>query len=539
MSQVAERVACEGCQAAGGDTSGNNLVVYTDGGKHCFACGLHVSKGGESVLPETPGLLAGEFPEILRGRGITKDVLKFFNYQTGYYTGKFNDDYVENEAVHIANIANQKGRTVAQQLRASNKRFKFLGNTQGLGLVGTHLWEPNPQVFVTVVEGYIDQLSVAQAQGTRFPVLTVPMGAQSAPEAFKKSMEYLVKWKHVVIAFDNDDAGIKAAEECAKLLPPGKARIATWPLKDANDSLVAQKYQDITDTLFNARTVKPEGVISIADIPLNDFKQMYTTGTDLPFPILNKKLNGLQSGALYTFVAQEKAGKSLLTKEIVLYFLEQGKKIGLLYLEEGAPEAASSLVAMDSFVPAWKLRNNETLLNGPEGIKMSLEKYRDQCYIYHHKGVIDMEGVHTAMQYMTIALGCEFIVLDNTSLVVAGTDANMNERKMIDNFVHKVVAMCNGTKATVLNVCHVTKNRPKDEDGNESSIITKSDIFGSGAFGKFSYSVVALERNFETDTTYLKVLADRGPGGTGYADKLKYNAATGRLMPDNSEGVLE
>ena len=33
---------CPKCVAAGRDTSGDNLVVFPDGGKHCFSCHLHI-----------------------------------------------------------------------------------------------------------------------------------------------------------------------------------------------------------------------------------------------------------------------------------------------------------------------------------------------------------------------------------------------------------------------------------------------------------------------------------------------------------------
>lgn len=537
-AKVIESTRCPECAKVGADTKGNNYKIYSDNSTHCFGCGHHTNSEGEvNELPE--GLISGDFPEILKGRNVTKDTLKFFNYQVGRYTGNIEGEFVQDEPVHIANIADASGRVVAQQLRASHKRFRFLGDAKDLPLVGTHLWEPSPLSFVTVVEGYIDQLSVAQAQGTRFAVLTVPAGVNSAEKAFKKSAEYLSKFKHVVIAFDNDEAGREAAIKCADLLPPGKAKIATWPMKDANDSLVAGDFDGIRNTLFNAKTVQPEGVMSIADIPLEDFENMYRTGTSLPFPKLNDKLKGMQSGALYTFVAQEKAGKSLLTKEIVLDLLRQGKKVGLLYLEEGAPEAAASLLAMLDKTPAWKLRNNETVLGGPKGILEALREYKDQVYVYHHKGVIGIDSVMSAMQYMATALECEFLILDNTSLAVAGTDASQNERKLIDVFVHKMVGMCSNTGATVINVCHVTKNR-KDSEGKETSTISRSDIFGSGAFGKFSYSVIALERDFDTGITKLKILADRGPGGTGYADTLVYNPTTGRLSSSSiHDEVLE
>lgn len=42
MSHVVEHVRCPECAKRGRDTSHDNLVIYSDGGQHCFSCGYHV-----------------------------------------------------------------------------------------------------------------------------------------------------------------------------------------------------------------------------------------------------------------------------------------------------------------------------------------------------------------------------------------------------------------------------------------------------------------------------------------------------------------
>ena len=41
MSKVVQFVPCPRCQANGRDTRGDNLAIYYDDSKHCFACGFH------------------------------------------------------------------------------------------------------------------------------------------------------------------------------------------------------------------------------------------------------------------------------------------------------------------------------------------------------------------------------------------------------------------------------------------------------------------------------------------------------------------
>lgn len=52
MSRAVSNVPCPVCRSRGGDTRGNNRVIYNDGGWHCFSCGDHRSGIGPNLLPE-------------------------------------------------------------------------------------------------------------------------------------------------------------------------------------------------------------------------------------------------------------------------------------------------------------------------------------------------------------------------------------------------------------------------------------------------------------------------------------------------------
>lgn len=522
MSRTLSHTACPQCSKTG---RGKSLAVYEDG-KYCFECG-YISKDKEVAVPNE--FVTGIYQDVLPGRGIHKDILEKFSYQTGHYSGPLGGDFVTNEPVHIANIFDRNGNLQAQQLRASNKRFKFIGNASNLGLAGTHLYQPNDKVFVTIVEGYIDQLSVAQACGSQFPVVSVPAGVGSAEEAVKKDLDWLQGFAYVVLALDNDEAGKSATQRMLSLFGPGKVRVATWPQKDANDLLIKGDASQIKQVLFNAIEHKPEGIKELCDIDVGDFDKISIRGAKLPFTVLESRIHGLKKNCLYSLVAREKSGKSLVTKEIVLSLIDQGYKIGLFYLEESAAKASASLVAMQENIPMWKVEDDTNALGGSSQIKQELEKYRGKgVYIYDHKGAIDLDSIHNAMVYMTKALKVDYIILDNVSVALAGSKVEVNERKLIDSFVHKCVALVNNESVSILNVAHLVKNR-KTKDGEDDDFVTRADIRGSGSFAMFSYGVIAIERNIAENTAYLKVLADRGTGFEGYCDKLKYDINTGRL----------
>ena len=71
--------------------------------------------------------------------------------------------------------------------------------------------------FITITEGEIDTLSVAQVQGKQYPVVSIPKGVVGVRHVIARNLEYLQGFKYVVLGFDNDEQGRLAAKECIDL----------------------------------------------------------------------------------------------------------------------------------------------------------------------------------------------------------------------------------------------------------------------------------------------------------------------------------
>ena len=61
--------------------------------------------------------------------------------------------------------------------------------------------------------------------------------------------------------FDQDEQGQKAAIECAKLLTPSKAKIASLPLKDPNEMLLAGQEDKLVKAMWDAKPYIPDGIV--------------------------------------------------------------------------------------------------------------------------------------------------------------------------------------------------------------------------------------------------------------------------------------
>ena len=214
--------SCESCGSSDG------AGVYDDGHTWCFVCQTYTEPNGEAgqtagVSPagqaKQKDLLEGEV-KALPSRRLKLETCAKYGYLIGTYQG---------EPVQIATYRDNSGLPVAQKLRFQGKKFQIVGDAGAMTLFGSHIWSTGKKIVLT--EGEIDCLSVAQAGNLRWPVVSVPNGAQSAVKAVKANWEYLNQFDEVIVMFDQDQVGQAAAQAVAELLPVGKAKIASLPCK--------------------------------------------------------------------------------------------------------------------------------------------------------------------------------------------------------------------------------------------------------------------------------------------------------------------
>src|SRR3546814_7334237 len=66
--------------------------------------------------------------------------------------------------------------------------------------------------------------------------------------------------------FDEDEKGRAALADCLPLLAPGKAYVASLPVKDANEMVKAGRSKELVDAIWGARAYRPDAIVDINDI---------------------------------------------------------------------------------------------------------------------------------------------------------------------------------------------------------------------------------------------------------------------------------
>ncbi len=522
-------VAHEPCPECG---SSDNLARYSDGHAWCFTPGCSYKEKAEgaegppvkaSGKPKKTISYMGEVKAVV-SRGLTEETCQKWQYRVGKY---------DDRPAHLAFYLSDDRQPIAAKVRFPDKSFTFIGDPKAVGLYGQWLWRDKGKMLV-ITEGEIDALTVSQLQGNRWPVVSVPNGAQGAAKAIKKSLDWVEGFEKVVFMFDMDDVGQLAAKEAAKVLTPGKAYIASLPLKDPNEMLQAGRGKEVVDAIWGAKAFRPDGIVYGSDISLDDLKAGASRGYSIPYEELNTKLGGLRKQELTLLTAGSGIGKSTIAREIAYHLHQQhGLTIGNVYLEESLSKTAQGYVAIHNSIPLGSLRADPSLLSDEQWKKSFDQVINQRMFFYDHFGSLESDNLISQLRYMAVALGVDFIVLDHISIVVSGQESSTEgERKDIDRLMTRLRSLIEETGVGIIAIVHL--KQPEGKPHEEGGRVTLSQLRGSGSLKQLSDNVIALERNQQhskmADVSTIRVLKNREFGDVGVADVLKYHKDTGRLL---------
>jgi twinkle protein len=262
--------------------------------------------------------------------------------------------------------------------------------------------------------------------------------------------------------------------------------------------------------------------------------QPTSIGFDLPYPLLNSKVEGLRKGELTLLTAGSGIGKSTLARELGYHLRSaHNLSIGNMFLEEPLEKTIQGYIAIDRDIPLSQLRKNPSLLTTKEWQESYDKLISSKWFGFKHFGSLATEDLMDKMRHLAYGEGCDFIILDHLSMVFSG-QKNDNERMAIDNALTELAAFINESGVGVICVVHLSRNKTKGSF-NEGASISLNDLRGSGALEQLSWNVWGLERDQQSEgeenVSRIRVLKCREIGYTGVADVCNYSFTTGRLLP--------
>jgi len=430
------------------------------------------------------------------------------------------------EWVQVAQYAAKDGpEVVAQHWRSEAKNFGWVGEPKRAEtLFGRHLWGRDHGKRLIITEGELDCLSVAQVLDLKWPVVSLANGAGSAESAVRANSEWLEGFEEVVLMFDMDEPGQVAAKAAAAVLPPGKAKIAILPLKDANDMLKAGRVRELVEAQWNARPWRPDGVLTGPELWARVTAPLDAGGIPFPWAGLQEKVHGLRRRELITVCAGTGIGKSTLARELAVHLIKAGEKVGVIALEESARE---TVLGMLGVMVGKYLRLGDPDWAALEGTWST--GLADRLAVFDHFATLDPDVLLARMRYMAVGLGCGWILLDHLTIAMSGAEDG-EERQAIDRLMNRMVKLKEELGVGLIVVSQL--KRPGQgvqfEDGR---VPRQADLRGSSSIEQGSNVIIALSRNQTAGESQvnLTVLKNRFSGETGPAGALEWDLGEGRF----------
>lgn len=525
LTQHSKFVRHEPCNSCG---SSDAKAMYEDGSSYCFSC-REFSKGGSSVTSTKPTELkrkldlTGVVADI-PDRSISKATCAKYGVTVEYdSTGKIAKHIYPYYACDTDEVKGTKVRLV------QNKDFFATGSTEGVGLFGQQTCRGNGK-FLTITEGEVDCLSVAEMFDRKYDVVSLRSGASSAAKEIKEQLEWIEGYDNVVLCFDNDKAGKQAVADVKDLFSPNKLKIVRLPLKDANEMLQARRVKDFVSAWWDAKVYQPDGIISGNDTWEALTNKIKVSSVPYPWQGMNTYTKGFRPYELVTITSGSGMGKSQIVRELEYYLLNATEdNIGILALEEDVARTALGVMSVAADCPLHLEEDLDPDVAFPFWEQtMGTGRY----YLFDHWGSTSEDNLLARVRYMAKALDCKWIILDHLSIVVSAQD-NGDERKAIDAIMTKLRSLVQELGVGLFLVSHLKRTQGKPhEDGGQISL---SELRGSQAIAQLSDMVIGLERDQQNEdedrrnTTTVRILKNRYAGLTGACCYLKYDKITGRM----------
>lgn len=562
------KVGCPRCLKNGRDANHDNLHVYgmDENGMHlgayCFSCNFTIpseeNMQEEYEYDEEYDNMGSEFNDEVhaklkastgldpRGyRGIRKDVSQYFGvrYEYDQTTGKVSKSlYPTTKNYELSGY----------KVRIHPKEF---GNPIGevgkdVDFFGQFRFKTHSGICV-IVGGEVDQQSAYQMLKTQqkdkkydeIAVVSSTIGEGGTSKQAQAQYEWLNHFKKIVICLDNDEAGKKAAEELAEVLPKGKVFVMTMRRKDPNEYIwdknneVAVDYTtEFISDFWAMKAYTPAGVKSASDAFDEIEDELSKERITLPdyMEVMQEMMGGgMIQGRIANIIADTSTGKSTHVNRLVHHWIFNSPVIPtIVSLEATAGQYMLEMLAIHTEKNLrWVMTDDElkVFVNTEEGQRLKHELCFKEDGTPRFFLIDSREGsikdIEAQMEKMYKKHNSKLFIIDVLSDLLRGTSEEHSEDHM--NFQRNMVK--NG--ATVINVLH-TRKPPQSKDG-ELRKVSEYDALGSGTFVQSAAYNIVLNRDKLADdaltrnTTEVDLPKCRG-GKTGSAGKWYFDFMTAK-----------
>lgn len=485
---------------------------------------------------KSPEQIAEELQEIneyathaLPERKLRRETLEYF----GIKIGVSEEDGITPHTHYYPYT--KDGEIVGYKVRLiEDKRMWSVGNQKDVDLFG---WTQAVQaggkkLFIT--EGECDAAALFQIfkdhnKGTPYAdlcpaIVSLAHGSGGAAKDLGKAIKDIRQvFKEIILVFDMDGPGKKAAEEVIRIIPD--AMVASLPSKDANACLIEGRSKACYNACqFNAQ--KPKNTRLVMGNDLHEVaKAPAIYGVSWPWKHITEATRGIRLGETIYIGAGQKQGKSEIVNSLAAHFIkEHGWKVFLVKPEE-ANNKTYKLVAGKL---AGSFFHDPTKKFDEAAYDKAGEIISNNLYLLNLYQHVDFNTLKGDIRQAALE-GCKAIIIDPITNFTNGMDAASANTKL-QEIAQELAAMALDLNVVIFIFCHLRNpdTGPPHERGGE---VLSSQFAGSRAMARSCNLMLGLQGNRdpglkpeERNMRTLILLEDREFGETGrfglYWDKM-------------------
>lgn len=560
MADFVKHTACDNCG------SSDARALYSDGSWYCWSCKntkpsaewlaenadkpyekpLQVrSKPKEKILEDVkkstkPPITREELQKVKEETQISGD--GFRSISDSVYS-KFRVRHAVDEKGNIIEQycpVTQNGEIVGLKVREVPKNFYSIGRVG----IDCDLFMQSAFTrggkYVIITEGEIDGLSSYQmmkeyndSKGATYETAVVsPTVGASSLKQIAANYKFFDTFDNIILCFDSDAVGQKAAEEAIQYLPRGKVKIMHMRLKDANEYLVNGRQRDFINDFYEAKVHVPVGVLGSGSLYNKMIDQVSLP--KLPFPdfmgeVTAKLAGGMPLGHIINIGAKTGVGKTSLVNEMIYYWIFNSPyKIGLVSMELDSGQYAEVLLSRHLSRKLALIQNESEKMNLMQSEKVKTKatelftdaEGNDRFYLLDNRDG-SVEEIQDTIEELIVSCGCRVIVLDPLQDLLDGLT---NEEQSV--FMKWMKGVIKSHRVTFILINHMRKTQ------GDAHGVDEEDFQGSSTIIKSASVNIVLSRDknaddpIERNTTKINIPKNRIVGLTGPAGEIYYDNET-------------
>lgn len=459
-----------------------------------------------STKDEGPKFKDGDL-RIISHRSLSESTLRFYDIRTRFVNNEpFEVGFKYPTFIKIRNLLEKN-------------KMRSEGEAKGAGLYGKDKFDPGSKESITITVGEWDAPSIYEATRGQTAAVSCRSDSQAKRDC-TVDRDYINSFNKIILCFDNDESGQKAAKDVSSLFDFNKLyHVRLTKYKDASEYFQNGEADNLEKIWKAAKRYSPDNIISqFSDIRAALKKSQEDQIGTYPFKSLQSMTYGLHRGEIVVFKGMEKLGKTSIFRAIQHHLLKTtDKNIGIIHLEEDNGTTIKGIVEYELQQPVIRPDSGLSEDDIFNGYVKAVSGSDTRVHLYQSFETEDEELFLDSLRFLAAGAGCQFIFLDHISWLATGKSDSDDERKKLDRISQKLKLLAKELGICILMISHV------NDEGKTR---------GSRNITKVANTIIHMDRDKlsidETTrrTTHLTLEGVRLGGLTGPAGALYMDAMT-------------